>query len=359
MKRMLIIAVAAIVTALGAHAQRPAALSKGADVPLEMTVYQADLVVQGRLIRAEAPKNRRMQVPGDLTLSTADFQKFALEVQDVIKESPSPNSPKPRNPATSQPASARGTHATTQPRRLIEFYSRWLPNDGADAPGLVKLEVGTEVIVVLYRVPMQSELYLPANDMHRFRATKENLTRMQQATVDHWSWGEESSGLKLALLAEPKVPVANTGPSMLQAVLAVRNVSKEPIHLNINPEDKPFGMSAGVVGKPATASDLYASVHKLKPGVSAVQTVRPGRVVFLATSGPVYAYAPMGVQIDVGSPDQKWQATAQYTNKADKTAEGKPLWTGTINSKPVSIEPWEPHSRDAHPTTAPANRQSD
>jgi len=287
------------------------------------------------------------------------FQKFAIEVHEVIKESPTPSSPKPRNPALSQPASARGAHAATQPaRRLIEFYARWLPKDGPDAPGVVPLEVGTEVILVMYRVPMQAELYLPANDMHRFRDTKENLARMQEATVDHWPWGQTTDGLQLALLAEPKVPVANTGPSMLHAVLAVRNVSKEPIHLNINPDDKPFGLSAGVVGKPETASDLYAIVHKLKPGVSAVQTVRPGGVVFLATSGPVYAYAPMGVQIDASSRDQKWQVTAQYTNKTAHTADGKTLWAGTLNSKPVSIEPWQPPSRDAHPTK-PANQQSD
>lgn len=326
-----ILAVFAIVSV----AQQPAALTRGADVPMEVVAYRADLVVLAKVVEKQRPRAVAIQPPGELQPRARQMQLVRVELLRVFKDSANPYSaPSTRRAGTGNAPATRPADAPGEKPAQIEVYvsAPATPLVTSDAP---ELQTGKQYLLVLYHIPGRVSYYLPDDARGRVAAGGLNAARMEKAVdVSKWAWGAASGGLEVALLVGSPVTLPKRGPLYLHGLVAMRNISDEAISVNIDPEGKPLDVAASGEKDARVKSEFYARPRKLRPGTSPTVTIAPGAVVFLGPSGRSDFAWGFEMPLTPG----RWSLQCGYRNSREVPADKKEAWRGEVRSAPVEVE---------------------
>ena len=134
-------------------AQRPAVLAPGADVPVEVALYRANLVAVVKVVEIERARDVVLLLPGQLEPSQRLVEKARVEVVRVLRETA------PTTAATTGPASQPREDRAAPPRRIEVLVpaaaSPLLPEHSTP------LEAGKKYILALCKLRKQSAYFLP------------------------------------------------------------------------------------------------------------------------------------------------------------------------------------------------------
>jgi len=319
-----------------------AAAAMMVDVPLEIIAARADLIVVAETVNAGPPTEMEMQPPGYPRPVKAWFCTYELKVTRVIREG------------------GRMVEEAPAKQRTIKVLTRTaaptpLPAPGevrpvmADGPQYASLRVGQSYVLVLEAIEGKSEYWLPAYFKNFRPAQPEEIAPIVRAAdVDKWAWGPGVNGLEIALVpvhTEFKVqlqPARKGAPpqpkAYIQATVALRNASDQPITVNLYPEDRFLSMTAFGPDGQTMSPDWYKQLAVMDMpafGPRFLQTIPPKGILFVEPMGP--GEYGLGVTLPLTAGGWKLQAAYRSTRQA-KDDPDQPLWTGTIQSDPVEIQ---------------------
>ncbi len=361
---------AALLTAAGVPAMGQ---TKLAELPLEVLAYKSDLIVVGQVLQVGKPTERELALPGAGEPLKGWFADHKVRIERVLKqaEAAAPESAdKAPPPEGSQTAAPAADHLATQPAAGVDITvlaKAPAPREqgigvlSGEARQYPRLVEKSRYVLLLNRLAGQAEYYLPA-EAGRYRpALRPEISAVEKAArVEDWPWGQAMEGLSIALvLTKPVVeyqrqqiiagPSGEKGPALeriggvqLQAVVALRNGSAQPITLNLYPGDRFLSVvAAGADGK-AVEHDFYKYAPAARLPVFAAKhtaVIAPGQVLFVGPEGP----GEQGIAISMPLAPGRWPIRAAYSSQRQAGEGEEPkLWTGRIQSAPAQLEVRQP-----------------
>ena len=306
------------------------------DIPLEILVSRAELIVTGKVTMVAVPAQFECVLPDPDRPVKAWYTEYHLTVDRVIKK------PAGSKLAKGSALTVMGMVAPPRGPGLIMV----------DGPSYTNLKKGTAYVVVLHKMPQGKKFYLPSYFKNFRPDRKQDVDPIVKAArVDQWAWGQPVNGLQLALVTTRswaqlgrQVVRRRVGgrwvqmpPSVhVQCVMALRNVSKKPITVSLYQGDRFLSLQAvNAAGKKVNV-DFYTYLQAKKiPAFDLAKNTRkvePGKLAFVAS----YGEGKYGMGFNLAAPAGKWKLTAGYTSK--RTVKDAALWTGTLASGSVDFE---------------------
>jgi len=304
------------------------------NVPLEILVSRAELIVTGKVTMVAVPAQFQRPVPGQARPIKAWFTEYQLTLTRVIKTAEGVKAAKGQTiTIVAQAAPPR------QPGLIM-----------ADGPAYPSLRKGTSYVLVLQKDTVKGQYYLPSYPKNFRLDRKQDVAPIVKATeVDKWPWGKPVNGLQFALVTTRswaqlgrqvvRRRVGNKWVKMppsvhVQCVMALRNTTRKPITVSVYPGDRFLALGAVNDAGKKTNVDFYAylQTRKIPPFDPAGNTlkVEPGKITFISS----YGKGEYGIGFNLAAPAGKWKLTATYA--AERKGAG--LWVGALSSAAVDLE---------------------
>ena len=297
-----------------------------------------DTVVVARVSEVGAEKSSDLGGAGNS--GPVNLRRYQLAVTKVIQTTAAGS---PRPTATAGASLERPIHEAT-----VWARDQWT-RQGQPVPCLEKHKT---YVFFLRQRPARDGYYLSAREA--FAATDATIQAVTDAgNVDKWAWSRASGGLQMALLitAEPERPATGMMPRQpspppglqVPCSLAIRNVSQQPVALNLYGPDHVLSAAITGGGGREFQPQLYPELAHPASGASTpapfspacTTVVAPGRIVFIgpSTRPQLQWFLPMTGEIGA------WTIHLNYTSKRDyPDAQKRRLWKGTLAiTKPVNI----------------------
>jgi hypothetical protein len=129
--------------------------------------------------------------------------------------------------------------------------------------------------------------------------------------------------------------IRNKETVFFRAFLAVRNVSKQPLRLNLAAADTPIWVEARHADGRAVKGDLYRQLQWRMKGKLAAgsEVLPPGKAVFVGLMGKEAVQFDASMDLAAGP----WTIHAGYRNQR-KGGDPNAFWVGDVPAKPLEIE---------------------
>jgi len=335
---------ASLLAAAGAACLAAAAQAMMIDIPLPCLVAESDLVAVVSVTEAGPPAEMTLKVPDQARPAKGWFQRFKGTVTRTLRDAAA---------ATAAPAETAPAAPTAEPRTI-----EWLAPCAepakpgapvlhvADGPAWPDLKVGTAYVLILRRLPDRREYFLPAYPKNFRTAVEKNVAEVEAfADVDAWPWGEETGGLRVALV--PSSPTATLYPArtgtptvQVQVTVALRNTTAGPLAVNLYEWDRHLTVYVVAVDGAAVKYDMYSYLEQSRKrkqpfGPDAVEVIPAGEMLLIGPAGATKYGLGLHLPLTAG----KWNIQAAYeTNRKGAAKGGQPLWTGKVVSASAQIE---------------------
>jgi len=311
-------------------------------LPMEVLVSKADCVVIATVAGAGKDEQPAPKAPNTRPAGQR-LVRYKVELSRVLKQPPDVKEPLgpgdvidvlTHAPPSVRPPTAPPAGAAPPDAPAPEAVPPWL---------FARLEAGKAYVLLLARMPEAGTFLLSPMPGHCQPADEEAVERVERAlNLDKWNWGEEAGGLRLALLVQGPGRRMPDGLAHLQVLIALRNVSKEPIRVNLYPPDKPLSMLARTPEGRTVLHELYderpAGAGRFGP--RHVVEIAPGEVGFVAPQQHMRFALHLAMRLTEGD----WLLQAGY--RSDRQAEGDSpaLWMGKLESPlvPVKVKKFTP-----------------
>jgi hypothetical protein len=310
-----------------------------ADIAYPILTTRAELTVEVRVTRAGRPEKVELRLPDHKKAETGRFRTYQAEVVRVLR---------------AKGEQAGGVEKGGKIKVMARFAAparpgQPVPLGGRFAPSL---KVGQKYLLILRTMDKREEYYLPSYPKNLARAGDAAAVKRIEAAcaVEKWAWGKPAKGLQLALVPDDdSVFLARTrrnGKESMTAgirrVFALRNAGKKPIKVSVWPGHRYLKLTVAGPGGKSVSADLYErlGVAKIKPfDKEVVRTIAPGRILFVQPMGEDKHGGMNRLELAPG----KWRFTARYSVEAGAGGErAEDLWTGSVESKPVTVEVKQP-----------------
>lgn len=206
------------------------------------------------------------------------------------------------------------------------------------------LTIGDTYILMLQKMPVGDDYYLPARSACALPTTK-NFETIEASVkkaidIDNWAWGVESKGLQMALIATP-LPYSTEevvdNRYMLSFVL--RNRSAKPISLCLYPLDTSFSaVAAGENGKSLKMNTIRDELLQLpRRSKNNNLTLQPGQILFFDRHGKTDGVSWSSLW---NLPEGRWRLAATFEFKQPLLDGGRvaeSVWTGRLQSSEVPV----------------------
>ncbi len=344
-KLLALAAALALVVPAAAHAML-------ADVPLEIIAARSELVVVADVVKTNPPAMIALNVPDSPKPVNTWFMKCTLRITRVITENG-----KPPAAGDAKPANRTIEIFTRAPRPAQPGQPRIAVSDMYYA----SLQAGKGYVLLLRKMAGRAEYYLPSYPRNSAPAGAEEIKKIERAAlVAKWAWGKAVGGLQIALVPrQTRVqlrqirrhvrgkdgrmrPQFQGKSASVPCVVALRNVAKEPVAVNLYAGDRLLSVVAKGPGGKTVKPDLYgwlarADLALFSPKYTAI--IKPGAVLFIGPTGK----GDYGMSLNLDVATGKWRLQASYTCARQAAGVGgRKLWTGTIQSAPAEIEVTNP-----------------
>lgn len=320
MKWFVSLATAAVLS-LAAYAQQ----GQPPGVSLEQLAAQCDLVVAGKI--TEAGEEKIIDLKWLPPNSDTKGRYYKVAVTKVLQFTPAGEA------AGAKPAAPKEISVAAADK--WDLMGKWSP----------VMEKDQTKVFFLRQIPKTKEYF--AIEKHFFDADDATVAAAAAAcNVEKWAWGKESGGLKMAMLTPAAAEVVMGGaarppdmpnpPAHTGATIAVRNVSKKPVALNLYQPDAPLALVALRDDKGEKIGLYGPPIGGKWPAFSADATavVPPGGIIFIGpTNKPT-----TGFGLSVPGEYGPYTLKASYSSKRDgKGPKGLPLWKGALEAGQVKI----------------------
>jgi len=287
--------------------------------PLEVTAHQADAILIARITSMGEPRQITVTLPGAPEPITRQYAKAKATIDRVIKPSSDKAHALAKGGAIEFEVLARTSSQGTRPQPIIRK--------------------GPAYLLALQRFDDSHRWFLPFSHAHFQSPARVNVEKIARAAdTSGWPWGPAAGELQIAMISKWslwKHTAANKDTVFFRAFLAVRNVSKEPVTVNLRPADAPLWVEARAVNGQTVRADVYDDLHSKLKGEwpKPVETLGPGEACFVCTTGakPVQVGGPMDLAAGA------WSLFAGYQNQRGETEDGRKLWTGKVLSMPLRV----------------------
>ncbi len=314
------------------------AMSQVPYIPLPVVVGKADRIVIAQVAEVGEPKEMELKSPdfGGKTWCRTFKAKVTREIGA---------------------AGAASKPADKEAKAAMEVLARCAPPPPppgpgglmvhvSDRPNYPKFQTGKSYMMILSKLPDRTEYYLPSYFLN-FKADADPMVKEVEklADLDSWPWGKEQNGLRMAcMMMSAYVTPGGTGDrAFCFACVAVRNVSDKPLAVNLYDNDKCLQITA-TSDAGAFSTNFYNFKSRQPADFDASNTVvvNPKAMVFI---GPT-SLGDRGLGFRLPLDPGKYEFHATYTNSREgKGKNDVPLWKGTLDSKPVSMDVQVPRPR--------------
>jgi len=312
-------------------AKAPALVRAGRPfLSIEIIATRAELIVVARATAAARPGDVELKLV-DKTRYRGRYLEYTLRVDSVLKQIATEGvKPLAAGGSIRVLTSAPPVPPKSAPPEMLKMLRELFP----------ELALNQSYLLVLSKVSGQDVWLLQPFPGYYQPATAQAVRKMKRAVaIDGWPWGAARDGLRLALLPQGPAELARGGLAMVRVVLAVRNVAKEDVTLNLYRPDKPLAIKArGPQGR-RLVHDFYKSLAVERIGTfgpAHTVKIKAGQVGFIGPRPQDRLAVRFAMPLSVGI----WQIQAFYKSarvrEADESAPG--LWAGQIASQPAAIE---------------------
>lgn len=306
-------------------------------VPLEVLAGKSEVVVVAEALSSTASAKMLLLPPDYPRPVDAWFRGFDLKVTEVIK--------------------ADGVKVVKGGK--ISVLGHAMDPGRVGGPALStddlypEFKKGSSYVLLLRKMADRDQLYLPFYPTCAQKATRQAVARVRiAADVRKWAWGVVVNGLQIACVPRDRV-FQLRGPGKIRrrgqwvvfpaptavyvmATVALRNTSDKPVTVNLYQWDK-FLSAAGADAKGATiTAELYTGMDRVRPTPMTdknIATVKPGEMIYIGPFGD----GGYGAGLRLPAKPGEWAVRVAYTSKRAKGPKDQPLWTGALQSGPVTI----------------------
>ena len=309
---LMMLAVSAVVAGYALPA-RALVIAMPRDVPNEILVTEADMIVVATVTAVPAPATAPAVPPGGARIRPMPMIRgigatgpTTFKVEKMLSDR------------------VKAELAGKEVSVMVNMFG---------AARAVNLKVGDKVVMALkqnngqyYNLPYAKAFSTDVD------ATVKELTAALD--FDKWSWGKESNGLRGVALSRGVQINPTNQKAMVQVAFGLQNNGKDSVFLNTFPGDQQLSLKAFWDGTPVVAQ--IPGNQNFGPYEAGAYTVelKPGEVAWLSYWG----ISPDGSNFMIDSPEGKCEISVVYSAARDGAAGGGKLWKGTVNSGSITVE---------------------